>query len=112
MIPSNRKVGTRLFKDILEKGKSFHSESFSLRTVSLGSQPARFSVVVSKKIEKRAVQRNFMKRRMYALIRPYLSKAKSGLQAVFFLKKKIAKDPIEKLKTEIEAVFKKAAITG
>jgi ribonuclease P protein component len=110
MIPSNRKVGTRLFKDIINKGKSFHSENFSMRVLFFGIEKTKLSVVISKKVEKSAVKRNFMKRRFYAVIKEYLPEIKNGFAIGFFLKKKIDIVLMSKLNDELGVVFKKAGI--
>ena len=111
MIPSSRKVGKSLFKSLMEKGKSFYSESFSARVFLSGtSELARFSVVVAKKLEKSAVKRNQIKRRTYSLLRPHLATAKIGSLCVFFIKKKIGTKSLPALRIEIETVLRKAKI--
>ena len=58
MLPSKRKVTRALFKSVLEKGRSYASEHFSLRVVFLSQGLTRFAIVVPKKVEKSAVKRN------------------------------------------------------
>lgn len=109
MIPSSRKVGKDLFEPLMKKGRSFLSESFSARVmVGTTDLPARFSVVVAKKLEKSAVQRNTYKRRAYSLLRPFLDRVLPGTICVLFLKKKVNKSHLPHLATEIETFFKKA----
>ncbi len=67
-----------------------------------------FSVVVAKKLEKSAVKRNGMKRRVYSLLRPYAKTGKKGLQCVIFLKKKVSKENLESLTLEIANLFERA----
>ncbi|KKT45125.1 MAG: hypothetical protein UW34_C0005G0011 [Parcubacteria group bacterium GW2011_GWA2_44_15] len=111
MIPSSRKVGKDLFETLMKKGRSFTSESLNVRILAVtGGQPARFSVVVAKKMEKSAVQRNKYKRRVYSLLRPFLDKVQPGSVCALFLKKKVGKGDLSLLNTEIKTFFKKFAL--
>ncbi|MDO8590628.1 MAG: ribonuclease P protein component [bacterium] len=110
MIPSRRKVTTGLFKSVLEKGRNFNSDSFSLKVFSLGSDAARFSVVVPKKLEKSAVKRNAIKRRVYSLLRLLLPIAKPGSICTFFIKKKVDTRSLSAVSVEITAALKKSGV--
>ncbi len=111
MIPSSRRVGRSFFQVLLTKGRFYVSETFSVRFLSDGTTlPARFSVVVSKKLEKMAVGRNTLRRKMYSLLRPFLGSVRPGTLCVFFLKKKVDKSQRLSLALEIETFFKKSKL--
>ena len=110
MIPSKQKVSTGLFKVVLEKGINFKSESFSLKVLPLAKGTARFSVVVPKKIEKSAVGRNTIKRRVYRVIRPILSLAKPGSVCIFFIKRKISLESLPVLSCEVVVALEKTGV--
>jgi ribonuclease P protein component len=111
MISSKQKVGRELFKSLLEKGRSFHSENFSLRVAPLPSGGlSKFSVVVPKRIEKTAVGRNVTKRLFYRAVGGLIPKVLPGLVCGIFLKKSVKKISFDALLSEVTIVFKKAKI--
>lgn len=112
MIPSAQKVNSDLFKLLMGRGRGFNSESFSLKVFFTGgSLKPKFSVVVSKKLEKSAVGRNKIKRRIYSLLRSHLKTAKPGSISVLFLKKKVGRDILFPLNLEIDTLLRKAGVT-
>ncbi|MEK7574812.1 MAG: ribonuclease P protein component [Patescibacteria group bacterium] len=112
MIPAKRKVSYDLFEGLMKKGRVHHSEHFSFRLFTEASAvPARFSVVVAKKIDpkaKSAVWRNTVKRRFYTLLRPLLLRSRPGTIGVFFVKKTAEAATRAQLSAEIEEVLNKA----
>jgi ribonuclease P protein component len=111
MISSKRKVNRVLFKPLLEKGRSFHSENFALRVAPLpGGGESRFAVVVPKRIEKTAVGRNATKRLFFRVVETILSDVRPGILCVFFLKKRVRTFSFEVLRNEVFAISKKAGV--
>ena len=88
--------GRNSLKTLFAKGGAVREECFTLRHAA-NRRPAgyRLAVVVSKKVEKRAVVRNRIRRRLYELFRRRLGG--SGIKAdlaVIVLKKELAEmDP-------------------
>ncbi len=110
MIPSKRKVGKHLFKAVLSKNRSFHSDHFNLKISNIGKNKAKFSVVVSKKVEKTAVNRNLTKRRVYGVCRPLIKDVVSGTVGVFFVKKSVVGIPFNDLELEVKNLISKTGI--
>ena len=111
MIPSSRKVNKDLFGALMKKGYSYASPDFVARVFFDESlSPARFSVVVAKKLEKSAVQRNTLKRRVYSLLRPYLRLVRPGTVCALFIRKKINKKDLFSLMAEIDMFLKKSKL--
>ncbi|MDO8482973.1 MAG: ribonuclease P protein component [bacterium] len=111
MIPSSRKVGKDLFETLMKKGRFYPSESFGARVfIDTFPVPARFSVVVAKKLEKSAVKRNTYKRRVYSLLQPFISRVSLGTVCVVFLKKKINRSDLLLFTVEVETFLKKSGL--
>ncbi len=111
MIPSSRRVGKDLFETLMTQGRFYPSETFGARViVDPKGLPARFSVVVSKKLEKSAVRRNAYKRRVYSLLQPFLNRVSPGVVCALFLKKKADRSGLLLLAVEIETFLKKATL--
>lgn len=69
MLPRSKRINRKLFDQKIQKTKQFSFNFYSVRVHSLkNGQKSRFSVVVSKKVEKRAVLRNHLKRIIYSAV--------------------------------------------
>ncbi|MBX4209393.1 ribonuclease P protein component [Candidatus Parcubacteria bacterium] len=93
------------------QGKSVHGALFSLRFSP--SVRAKLSVSVSKKVAARAVDRNRLRRRVYAAAEATIGGAKRSGQPAFVLlmpKKECASLPFDRLGAEIGAIFQKAGL--
>lgn len=103
MLPKKHRIKKSTFPTFVGKGRSFFVEILTMRAVSDGSQaPARASVVVSKKVAKSAVQRNLIKRRVYAVLHTYMSTIKPGLSLVLYPKNTIIKTSFKTLKDQMQ----------
>jgi len=103
MLPKNRRISREIFKSFPKKKKFLESENFTLLS-SPDSPTAKFGVSVSKKVSKKAVVRNRVRRRTYSELRSLLSVSKPGLY--LFIAKTSAKDAKgEKLKNELKKLL-------
>lgn len=101
MLPSSRRVPRALFKEIIEGGKYSNAQHFSLKSARGGGKPARIAVSVSKKVSKKAVVRNKIRRRAYSALSALISRIDPGLYLVS------AKPGAEKLgRKELEGELK------
>jgi len=75
MIPfKNRFHGHNSLTYTYKNGQTIRSKLFSIKfCTNPRKRFSRVAVVVSKKVAKKAVQRNFLRRRLYSLIRPYIA---------------------------------------
>jgi len=104
MLPKNRRISREIFKSFPGKKKFSESENFSL-LYSPNSTTVRFGVSVSKKISKKAVVRNKIRRRTYSALRDLVLKSNPGLY--LFVAKVGAKDlKGDKLQEEITKLMK------
>jgi ribonuclease P protein component len=72
---------------------------------------SKVAVVVSRKVDKSAVKRNRIRRRIYALARPKLSLMKSPAELVITVySNELASMPAEHVAGAIDELFKKAKL--
>lgn len=90
MLPRKKRIPRELFRAILKSGRRFDSKFFSLLITP--SETARVAVSVSKKVSKKTVVRNKIRRRTYAAVRDLIPALPNKL---FLL---IAKRNTDKLK--------------
>lgn len=107
MLPKSKRLPTSEFKEVIEKGQSFHSPFLILRAFS-GKKESRFSISVPKKVAKEAVARNKMRRQAYSAIRPLEKRMEKGFNAVLIMKPDAHKLSFADLSVEIEKIFVKS----
>lgn len=74
MFRKSSRLNTSEFKEVFDFGKTIKFPLFLIKTKSNKLGFSRFSVVVSKKISKKAVERNYIKRRFFSSIKQSLNK--------------------------------------
>lgn len=109
-LPKKRRVDKILFKKIIKERKSFHSSFFSFKFILIKSSINKFSVVVSIKEEKKAVKRNFVKRRARYVLEKKLEDIKMGIAGILFIKKEARDVEFKKFENEILKILMKAKI--
>lgn len=114
MISKKFRLQEREVKRALQKGKPFFAYNLVLNYCANKLEYNRFAVVISKKSSKKAVDRNFFRRRFYDKAQKYISKNKDNkyYDFVFVIKTKfkIDKKDLEIIKTfnnDIDFLFKK-----
>ncbi len=73
------------FKTIFKQSGFFKNQFFLLRYKKNNLLNSRFGFVVSKKVSKRAVDRNKIKRRAREVIRLHINEIKPGYDIIFFM---------------------------
>ncbi len=106
MLSKRQRLTRATFEPVL-RGKVYTSASFSLRVVKNNGSKHRFSVVVSKKVAKKAVDRNTLTRRTYAAIRAATKTTPSlpGIDAGAFMRASALKVTLKDLTAEFAEVF-------
>lgn len=100
----NRIDKKKEFEEVLRKGYMYQSPVFGVK-VWQDKQGKKFGFVISKKISKRAVDRNRIKRLIAEAIRRNLSKFEEGIRMIFLVKKEILewiRSPQKRKKIESE----------
>lgn len=68
MLPATERLSQRDVSLLLKRGTSRHSTHFSVRTAPADAGKSRAACVVSKRVARGAVERNRLRRRMYAAL--------------------------------------------
>lgn len=82
MLPKRRRLSAREVKEVMQSGRSRRASLLSAKYVP-GNNPLRASAVVSKKVAKKAVERNRLRRALYRALVGY----KGNGTAVIFIQK-------------------------
>ena len=81
---SNRFHGRNSLNNVYKYGKSINLSQINLRYLTSNKgQPIRIAVVVSKKVNKSAVARNKIRRRVYEVLRLKLTQIKPSTSLIF-----------------------------
>jgi ribonuclease P protein component len=108
MLPlKNRLKKKKDFENVFTKGMTARSKYFFLRVLENGSPDTRMGFVVSKKVSKKAVERNRIKRLFREAIRLDLAKIKPGYDLVFIVLNNAKDKEFEEIREEISTTFKK-----
>lgn len=82
MLPARRRLRASEVEEVLSRGKSARATYLSAKSLSTG-QPLRVAAVVSKKVAKKAVERNRLRRGLYRALMPIVA---SGNVMIFIQK--------------------------
>lgn len=110
MLPKKKIIPLRTsFYRIRRTGQTYDSPSFGL-IVSYDkqrkqSEEARLGFVVSKKVDKRAVIRNRIKRKFSEAVLPFTPRLAKQLELVFLIKSKAIGSSLQELNQEMNSLF-------
>lgn len=113
MLPKeNRLTKKKAFDQLLKKGQAYFSQTLILKIIKNNLYISRFGFIISKKIAKKAVIRNKLKRRLREIIRKDISQLKGGYDIVIIAKKNsgVADKNYQLLKEEVKFLEKKAGL--
>ena len=111
MLPKkNRLIKKKDFEKILKRGKSFKEDFLVLKIKKNKSEEVRFGFIVSKKVSKKAVLRNKIKRRLREVAKIKMKEIKKGIDIVLIALSGIKTKDFWEIKEAIEKLFKKAKI--
>ncbi|MFZ1522827.1 MAG: ribonuclease P protein component [Candidatus Saccharimonadales bacterium] len=103
----NRFKGNRQIMTIIKKGQSVYAQNSKLKyLINANQENLKFTVVVSRKVSKKAVVRNRIRRRVYETIRRYHLKNR-GMFALFVYSENFAYIKHEELKDILNELFTK-----
>ena len=113
MLKKTNSIGRKKeFLEIKNKGNILNSPLFGAVTLQDDTEDLKFGFVISKKISKRAVDRNKIKRRMSEVLVKNLKKFKLGTKIVFLAKKNLLRASIEEIEEEINRIILKTKPTS
>lgn len=102
----NRISSRKEFLEIKNKGKLSGSPIFGVLILKNEDEFKKFGFIISKKISKRAVDRNKIKRRMAEVLKKNLDKFSLGIRMIFLVKKEILNKKIEEIEKEIVKIIR------
>ncbi len=106
MIPKKNRLNKAIFQEVFKKSKVFHGTLISFRINYGEYKISRFSVVIPKSIIPLAVNRNFLKRKIYNSIQ---IKPNSNYVGIITLKKEAKNINIEEIIKDVGETLKKYA---
>jgi len=124
MLPKKNRVDKKAVEKIFSVGKFVNSTNISLKffTTPKGKELPKISFIVPKSVSKKAITRNLMRRRGYAVIKKYMNDIPLGFVGVFVFNKKSGnlfeikktgdKNPVFLLENEIKTIlYEKVCLT-
>ena len=93
---------------IFSEGKTHSTKNFLLYSLdnSQNNQLTKFGVVISKKISKKATERNYCKRVVREIVMAILPKIKQGVFFVLVIRQNISSTSFDTLESEIYKIMK------
>ena len=98
------------FDAIFLNGKFYQSEQVILRIFPSGQNSSRFAVIISAKVNKKAVVRNRLRRQMNEIIRQNLKKIKPGFDIILIAKPKLTELFFKAIEAELVGLFKRVGL--
>lgn len=107
MLPKKYRLADRqMFGEILSKGGRINGNFFLLTSLhTAGTEWPRVGVIISKKISKKAVVRNRIKRVVYDSVRKFLEEVSKENTLVFLAKKPVAEATSEEVSSDIDSIM-------
>jgi ribonuclease P protein component len=108
MLPKEKRLrDTRDFKRVYQKGSFFGSQIFTMSALPNKRAISRVGVVISKKVEPKAVKRNLLKRRFREAIGALYEKLPAGYDVVVSIKPKSKEADFKVIMAEVADIFGK-----
>ena len=92
---------------MLQKGKPYYSENFIIKKLNTEQQEYRVGFVISKKVSKKAVLRNKLRRQLVEVVKKTALQPGQDIVIIPKNKENITNLKFQELKTEVQAVIKK-----
>lgn len=99
------------FDLLFKKGKYVSNGLFFLVFKKNKLKNSRFGFIIGKKISKKAITRNKIRRKISEIIRMMMDNVKAGFDIVVGVKPDIIDKDYQEIKKELEGLFKKAKLT-
>jgi len=107
MINKQLRINIQKIPYILRKGHSFNSRLFIVKGLESNAKNNQYRIIVSKKLEKSAVKRNKIRRRIYESLRinHHSTTQKPNLSLIFIPKKSITYKNFQEIDQEIAGIL-------
>ena len=109
MLPlKNRLKKEKDFQCVFNKGRVINSDLMSIRVLTNGMENTRVGFIVSKKVSKKAVLRNKIKRIFREVMRGNIGKMKGGFDVIVTAKGKIFEAQSEEIDETMKRLLEKS----
>jgi ribonuclease P protein component len=107
MLPKDNRIKKKNdFELIFNKGRTFKNSFFILKVLSNDLKINRFAFVISKKVSKKAVERNKIRRRIVSFLEANLHNFKEGLDVIFIVLPQAKNKSFAQIKEATENITK------
>jgi len=111
MLPAqNRLAKKKDFESVFRKGKNYRQGYFVLKVLRKKRPKTRIGFVISKKVAKKASQRNKLKRILSEAARMRTVKMKKGIDMVLIILKAGEKTDRRQLEQDLDKIFQKSGV--
>ena len=93
------------FDEVKKTGKLKQYPLFGWLFLKKGDKEKKFGFIISKKISKKAVDRNRIKRLMAEILRKNLDKFEEGTRGIFLVKKSMLGVEMKELEVEVKKII-------
>lgn len=113
MLPKNRRLTIKDFKEIFDRGKIFRGRYFIVRISPMPEvRPSIFGFSVPKKAFKNASDRNKYRRRGYSVISKVINNIKPSYKCLFIMGKPAQPPSFEGVRADILSLVDSAGLIG
>jgi len=98
------------FYRIKKKGRLYQFSFFGLLVARNELSFSRFAFIISKKVHKRAVKRNRIRRLLREAVKEFLSQSRPGFDVVFLVKKNLIDQELSAVKMAVNQAFQKSGL--
>jgi len=111
MLPKQNRLKKKKDCDsVIKQGRHNADRFLVLKFKSNSLEQSRIGFVVSKKISKKAVERNRIKRRLREIVKKEISELKNGIDLVFLVKKNIITAEFSEIEYSVKSLLKKSGL--
>ena len=111
MLPRIRRISRADFNIVQSQKRTLFSECVSFAYHKKNdTSPSQFSCVVSKKVARKAVERNTIRRQVYGILMRNIDRIKGGYMGIFYIKKEFLGLGTDAQKDAIISLLDKAKI--
>lgn len=106
MLNKKNRIGNRnVIEKLFQKGQLYKNQFLVFKYEKVASSPSQFAVAVGKKIHKKAVQRNKLRRQIHEALRVNLPALKTNIIALVIARPPCQKTTFQELNKSINAFF-------
>lgn len=110
MFRTNRLRSRHDIKRIFQRGRRVSGVYFTVHYLANNQKDNRWAVVVGKKVSKRAVRRNRLRRRLNSLLKASQDRLKPGHDLVVVVKKDFYTESVDALNIEYAQIISKSGL--